>query len=233
MSTCAPTTRSGPVVIFDFDGVVADSEPMHEAALRQAVRELGMDLNHEQNVSAYLGCDDRDAYALIARDNGRTPDPREYERLATLKWEAARRAIDRGDVRLFEHTVAMAREAKDRGVPIAICSGARRHEIDYILSVNGLTELFPVVVSADDVARSKPDPACYQMTLGRLNAAPARAVAIEDTDRGIAAARGAGMAVVGVGHSLPVQRLREATLVVEGTHAICLDTVLELVSRGA
>jgi beta-phosphoglucomutase len=220
----------GPVVIFDFDGVIADSEPMHEAALREAVRELGMELSHEKNVSAYLGCDDRDAYSLIVRDNGREADPAEYERLAGLKWEGARRAIDRGEVRLFEHTVAIAREAVERGLPIAICSGARRHEIDYILAVNDLGDLFSIIVSADDVAHSKPDPACYRLALLRLNAEPSRAVTIEDTDRGIAAARAAGIAVVGVGHSLPMDRLREATLVVEGSHAICLDDMLELVA---
>ena len=93
--------------------------------------------------------------------------------------------------------------------PLAVCSGALHGEIEPTLQCMGLTEAFRAIVSADDVAHSKPDPASYRLAVARLSEAlgtelvPADCVAIEDTPTGVASARNAGLRVIGLGLSGP------------------------------
>jgi HAD superfamily hydrolase (TIGR01509 family) len=104
-------------------------------------------------------------------------------------------------------------------VPVAIASGARRDEIETILSAIGLRDAFAAVVGFEDAAHGKPDPAPYLEAARQLEArapslSPAECAAVEDSVPGILSARGAGMRVVGVAHSYPAARLGPAHRVV-------------------
>jgi beta-phosphoglucomutase len=218
-------------VIFDFDGVLVDTEPLHEAALRAAVEPLGMRFTREAYLDRYVGFDDRDALALIARDHGRSLDEHQTRAVLDAKWHAVESAIDAGRVRAFDGTLALLRDAiasrnaghaGQLGQPhavsrIAICSGATRREILRILArVLGCGPAdsawpFDALVTADEVAKAKPDPAGYARTAHLLGLAPAACVTLEDTPKGIAAARAAGVRVVGVAHTLGLDHLARAT----------------------
>src|SRR3954471_9251063 len=100
-----------PAIIFDFDGVLVDSEPVHEAAIRAAVRELGMDFTPEDYRTRYLGLDDRDIYAAVARDHGRGLAAGELHSLNELKWSHARRAFESGAAPAYPGAVELFRAA--------------------------------------------------------------------------------------------------------------------------
>ncbi|MCC6427662.1 MAG: HAD family phosphatase [Phycisphaerales bacterium] len=196
-------------LVFDFDGVIVNSEPMHEAALRLAALDLGLDFSHDDYASRYIGFDDRDFLTTLASDHHRTLTPAQIEGFNARKRDAFMTVVKDGLVAPFPGVVDLITTAA-RQLPIAICSGARRHEIDPILEAMGVTRQFKVIVTADDVPRSKPDPACYLTTARRLSIDPAHLLAIEDTTFGIRSALDAGYKVVAVTHSFTAEELRPA-----------------------
>ncbi len=199
-------------VVFDFDGVIVDSEPVHEEALRLAVRELGMDFTHARYVAEYIGYDDRDVLRAVARDCRVTVTPQQESVFHDIKRTSFLAVVHAGNVSPFPGSVELIRAAAARG-PIAVCSGARLHEIDPILKVLGVRDLMATLVTADDVPQSKPNPAPYVLTAKRLGIPAADLVAIEDTSTGIESAVGAGYRVAGVGHSVALSELTRANRV--------------------
>jgi len=129
--------------------------------------------------------------------------------------------------------------AAARAVPIAIASGALRHEIDDVIAAAGVAELFTAIVASGDTPESKPSPAPYRLAFERLQEAtgatldPRRCVAIEDSRWGLESARGAGLRCVGVTNSYPADELTGAELVVSGLHALTLEALDRLCGSGA
>jgi beta-phosphoglucomutase len=214
-------------LVFDFDGVVVDSEPLHEAALLGAVRALGMDFTHRQYVEEYIGYDDRDVLRAVSRDCGKTVSPIDNARFHDLKKSAFLDVIAKGGVRPFPGSVELIRAAA-KELPIAVCSGARLHEIVPILDLLGVRQFFKTIVAADDVERSKPDPAPYLLTADRLGISSSQLVAIEDTPTGIQSAISAGYKVAGVGHSVELSQLGLATRAFTSIAEISLETLRKL-----
>lgn len=209
-----PPTNRAPIraVVFDFDGVIADSEPVHERALLEIVRARGLTFTHEQYQAEIIGYDDRDAFPAIHRMNGRDFDPTDTDGLIAAKVELVHRLIRDGAVEPFPGTLGLARSVRDAGTPIAICSGALRAEIELMLEAFSAADLFPIIVAADDVLRAKPDPAGYLKAAELLGVAPKECACIEDTPTGIEAACAAGYGrVLAVEHSLPAAELGQAS----------------------
>lgn len=219
-------------VVFDFDGVIVDSEPLHEAALRLAANEVGLDFTHGEYLATYIGFDDRDVLRALARDRGKTVLPEDHDRFHDAKQRSFMRAVEGGVVRSFPGAVELIRQAARRG-PVAVCSGARAHEIEPILEHLGVRDLMAHVVSADDVSASKPAPEPYELTARRLGLHPGTLVAIEDTPAGIQSARAAGFAVAAVGHSFNPADLATATRVFPSIADITLDDLASLLPDAA
>ncbi len=194
-------------IVFDFDGVIVDSEPVHEEATRRAVRAIGMDFSHEKYVEEYIGFDDRDLLLAIARDHGRELAVGELAELRRAKEGIVQSMLREGMAPAWPGSVELVRRSAEAG-PIAVCSGALRAEIEPVLDRLSIRGLFRVIVSADDVSKSKPHPACYELTARRLGLAAASCVAVEDTPTGATAARDAGLRVVGVCHAFGPEAFR-------------------------
>lgn len=227
MPTEPPEPTPIRAIVFDFDGVIADSEPVHERALLETVRAEGLAFTHQQYQAEIIGYDDRDAFPAIYRLNDRPFDAAQADRLIESKTELLHRLIAQGAVTPFPGTLELAREAKARGMPIAICSGALREEINLMLEAFGAADLFEIIVTADDVARAKPDPAGYLLAASHLGIDPGACACIEDTPTGIEAARAAGYArIVAVAHSLPESDLAQAHAVTNATTDLTLQTLL-------
>jgi beta-phosphoglucomutase len=203
--------------VFDFDGVIVDSEPLHYRALRDALLPEGVEITEEEYLRIYLAHNDRVAIQKALEHHGERADPERMERIGARKIGIFAGLIPA--IPVFEG----AREvvgALGAEVPLAIASGARHDEIEAILAGLGLRDAFQVIVGAEDAERTKPDPAPYLEAARQLAARapgldPAECVAFEDSIPGIAAALGAGMKVVGVAHSYPADRLRAAHRVVD------------------
>ena len=215
-------------IVFDFDGVIADSEGAHEAALLKTVARVGLSFTPEQYREELIGFDDREAYPAIARLCGRTLEPGLAAELAEAKRLLIEAMIADGEVPPLPGSLELVIEASGRDIPIAICSGALRSEIVLMLAAFGASDRFGTIVSADDVERAKPDPAGYLMAAERLGVAPSECAVIEDTPTGIAAARAAGYGrIIGVCHSLDAEQLHGADVVVPSTRELTVDRVLD------
>lgn len=205
-------------LVFDFNGVLVDDEPLHCDLFREVLEPDGvrmtLDLYHER----YFGYDDRKCMEVALRDFGVEPTAGRIEELVALK---ARRYLERAESELivFPHASACLKGLGAR-YPMAICSGALRQEIELGLRRLEARELVPVIVPADDGVASKPDPEGYVLAWKGLreranngsfaDLKPEECLVIEDSAAGIQAARGAGMRVIGIPNSLPADALREA-----------------------
>ena len=229
-------SRNLQAIVFDFDGVIANSEPLHFTAFKQALDEDGIELTAADYYSHYLGYDDVGVFQALGRDRGLPMSADRVAELVTRKGDRLQTLLANGSV-LFPGAVEFIRQAAD-AVPIAIASGALRHEIDEILDAAGIAPLFKTIVASGDTPESKPSPAPYQLAFEQLRAEtrelldPRRIVAIEDSRWGLESARGAGLRCVGVTNSYPARALEGAAeLIVEGLGTLTLDELDRLVAQ--
>ena len=229
-------TSALQAIVFDFDGVIADSEPLHLKAFQRALAEEGMTLGQDEYFNRYLGYDDVGVFEAIARDRGLAWTARHVTERVARKGMKLQELISGGEV-LFPGAPAFIRAAAAE-VPVAIASGALRHEIVQILESAALNELFAAIVASGDTPASKPSPAPYLLAFERLQERaakklePQRCVAIEDSLWGLESARQAGLRCVGVTTSYTAVELPGAELVVEGLHALTLPMLESLVRNG-
>jgi beta-phosphoglucomutase len=222
-------TSALQAVIFDFDGVIADSEPLHFRAFQQALAEDGHELTPKVYYSRYLGYDDVGAFQAYAEDHGLPMDPARLAELVARKGGKLQ-ALLTGSSVLFPGAVDFVRAAAG-AVPIAIASGALRHEIEEVVEAAGVAHLFTTIVASGDTPESKPSPAPYRLAFERLRDAtgspldPRRCVAIEDSRWGLESARGAGLRCVAVTNSYPADELTGAELVVGSLQTLTLDAL--------
>jgi beta-phosphoglucomutase len=216
--TRPPTPGLLQAVIFDFDGVVADSEPLHFRALQDVLAARGIALTADEYYGSLLGYDDVAAMEVLERMRNLHLD--RHERAALIAAKVGRYAELQASGELLCAGAADCIARLGAAVPLAIASGARRDEIERSLDRAGLTSAFPIIVASGDTPRGKPSPDPYARAVALLGAEPSRSVAIEDSRWGIESARVAGLRAVAVTHSYPASELASADLVVR-----CLDDV--------
>lgn len=220
-------------VVFDFDGVLVDSEHAHFEAIREILaREAGIAITHDEYLEHYLAYDDHSCFRRAFEIHGVTAS---HERIADLvdrKWRAYDERLPTVPFLPGARDLVLALHAA--GVPLAIASGSRRNEIETLLRSQDLLASFRGIVSADDVLNFKPHPEPYLRARAAIGASdsPEGVVALEDSSTGMASARAAGLRVIGVVGSLPRAKLGLAHRVVESLSGISVDD-LAAVARGA
>lgn len=219
---------AGPqAIVFDFDGVIVNSEPVHLQASQDALALRGITISAEEYYDKYVGYDDVGMFTALARDRGLdwcSDDLQELLVAKALRFEALEAA---GTV-LVPGAAACVRRMADLA-PLAIASGARRPEIERILKRVGLDAFFPIIVASGETEFSKPAPDPYAAATAALRAQPRHTVAIEDTAAGLASAKAAGLRCIGVTTTFPASRLQLADRVVEALDDITADLVRALV----
>jgi len=183
--------------IFDFDGILADTERLHWQAFQDVLSPLGAGCSWELYCADYIGFDDRDVFRLALERAGRPPDEETLRRHIADKAAAFLKRVADADIPPFPGAVEAVRAAAAKG-PVALCTGALPGDVEPLLRKFGIRGLFRTVVTAEDVSSSKPDPACYILTVARLGVPADQCLAIEDTPHGLQAARGAGCQTLGV-----------------------------------
>lgn len=207
-------------VIFDFDGVIVDTEPLHYRAFQEVLIPLGLGFSWEEYVETYMGFDDRDAFREAFRVKDLFIDHQKLARLIDRKASIFQKIIREG-ITPYPGVVELVGKLRAAHLPLAICSGALRSDITPILDTLKIGDCFDVIVTAEDVARSKPDPECYRVAFARLREtrqetefSPATTYAIEDTPAGISSASRAGLRVIAVTNSYSRDHLTEAGRIV-------------------
>lgn len=220
-------------LIFDFDGVVVDSEPLHLEGFQRVLGSAGLTLSKDEYYTRYLGCDDHDCIEAVARDKHRPLPERQIADLIAAKTAFVKKALA-DSIDPLPGVVELIGSASRAGVPVAICSGALRDEIELAGRAVGVWDHVAVVVAAEDVQRGKPDPEGYSLTAGRLAEAlgraiaPARCVVVEDSPAGVASARSAGMKVLAVTNSYEARMLGEASRIVVSLADVSVASLEEL-----
>lgn len=207
-------------LIFDFDGVIVDSEKLHLKAMQVALGEVDIELTDDAYVTRYLGLDDKNCFKTVGKDQGKLLDEETIAGIVDRK--TAHYSEWKDEVPIVAGAPEFVRWAAERYY-LAIGSGSFRHEIEYALRRAGIRDEIQVIVSAEDIGNSKPAPDCYLEVLSRLNLLVhdgekklegPECVVIEDALHGITAARAAGMRCAGMTSTLPATELKAADWVV-------------------
>ena len=193
-----PLRRSpGPApqaVIFDLDGVLVDSEPLHHHAANAVLLEDGQPPLSLAEYTRYVGVTDEDLWRDLRtiRDLGRPHEHylSRFDRLVLAEYRLHAVAAP-GAVDLLDWLTAC-------GLPLAVASSSHAHWVKTCLHAIGLLRYFDRVVAGDMVARAKPDPEIYLLAARQLRAQPARCVVFEDSPPGVTAASRAGMYTIAV-----------------------------------
>jgi len=222
-------------IVFDFDGVIANSEPLHFQAFRDVLSAHGHAFDERDYYARYLGFDDVGVFQAVGAERGADWTPARIGELVADK--AVRlQALEHGASILFPGAAEAIRRAAAI-VPIAIASGARGDEIRRVLNRENLASYFSAIVAAEDTPVSKPAPDPYLHALALLGPATganlrgAECVAIEDSVWGLASARSAGLKTVGVTHTYEAAALGAADLVIGGLDALDIEQLVKVCSR--
>jgi beta-phosphoglucomutase len=224
-------------IIFDFDGVIANSEPLHFQAFRDVLAGEGITLAEEEYYGRLLGFDDVGVFKAVSGERGAGWTAVRVRELAERK--AARlEAIEQGAPVLFPGAADAIKRAA-AAVPLAIASGAIGVEIRRVLDRERLTEYFTVIVAAEDTPSSKPAPDPYIHAVALLahindggdSVTAAECVAIEDSRWGLESARAAGLKTVGVAQTYPASELAAADLVIASIEILDIERLVKLCAK--
>ncbi len=187
--------------LFDFDGVLVDSEPVHLAAFNDVLAEHGIAIGEQEYAERYLSLDDAGVFRAVLTHRGGTLREEQVRALVAAKSPRFLARFEEG-FRVFPGAAELIARRAARGL-VGIVSAALEGEIVFALDKMGVRGKVAFVVSAEHTPVSKPDPAPYRLARARLERAGHRgaAVAVEDSLGGVASAKGAGLRCVGVAHS--------------------------------
>lgn len=222
-------------IIFDMDGVICDSEPLHMHAFQKVLEEEGIILTDNEYYDEYLAFDDRGCFTKIFQAKQKSLDGEKLKNLLVRKGRYFDEQM-KERIMIYPGAESFVRKAADK-MPIALASGARRLEVEFVLKKAKIRGVFTAVVSADDVQKGKPDPESFLTALKILNERrlqgtdeikAGECLVIEDSRHGIAAARSAGMKSTAITTSYKADQLTDANLVVESLVGLELEKLERL-----
>jgi beta-phosphoglucomutase len=205
-------------VIFDFDGVILDSEPLHYEACSQVFKQLGLALNYAEYVEKYLGLSDKEMFPKFFSAKNFRFSSDKINTLIEEKTKQYQEIIKQCDSLPMIDSVDRYIDFISQKIPkLAICSGSTRNEIMAVLTKLKHGELqtyFNTIVTSEDVRHGKPSPEGYLLTAKRMNVCPSQCLVIEDAPHGIEAAKAAGMHVIALLTSYKKDQLQHADKIV-------------------
>ncbi|KTD10939.1 HAD-superfamily hydrolase [Legionella gratiana] len=207
-------------IIFDFDGVILDSEPIHYKACCEVLKPLGITISYKEYMDKYLGLADKDMFPKLLKNEGLSFSNEEIHHFIQQKSATYIDIINSSDtLPLIADFDQFIFKIASKVKKIAICSGSSRSEITAVLSKvrqGKLRAYFDIIVTAEDVQIGKPSPEGYLLTAKRLDVLPPHCLVIEDTPHGVNAAKAAGMQVIGLMTTYERQYFLTAERVVKG-----------------
>jgi len=211
-------------VIFDMDGVLADTAEQHFQSWLAVAPRWGVQITRA-DFRATFGRPNHEGIPILFH---RPVPPDELREIDRLK-EQAFREIVRRSLEPLPGVVELVRALDGSGFRLAVGSSGPRENIELILETLGIARHFGAVVSGWDVSRGKPDPEVFLKAAARIGVEPACCVVIEDVPAGVQAARSAGMKCIAVTTTRPAYELQSADRVVESLADVSPEAVLELI----
>jgi beta-phosphoglucomutase len=222
-------------IVFDFDGVITDSEVLHLRSFNQVLAQYGVEISTKDYYKEYLGLSDIDCFKALIDKKVLQKPAQEIENLAKEKTKVFEK-LAKTEGRIIEGVRDFLQMLSQNNIPMAICSGALLVEIELILEEARLRSFFEVIVSAEFVKKGKPSPEGFLLTLKKLNIGrqntilPNQCIVIEDSHWGLEAAKAAGMHSVAVTNSYDADQLTLADKIVTRLGDLSIDALQELCS---
>jgi beta-phosphoglucomutase len=218
---CYTNWMSYKAVLFDMDGVIVDSEPLHVAAFQATLKRYGHDLSEEQYKQHFAGKTDEAGFKQYFDFIGETVElPVIMNKKATAYLELAADQLVP-----YPGVVEFIKSLAEQGTPLALVTGSLKAEAEVTLEAFGLTELFKAVIAAEDILQSKPNPEGYLKGAKALGFNPADCIVIEDAPSGVAAANAAGMHCLAVTTTHTKEELAGATITIDLLRPGCTDSL--------
>jgi HAD superfamily hydrolase (TIGR01509 family) len=220
-------------VIFDFDGVITDSEILHLRAFNRSLAPYGIEISTKDYYANYLGFSDFDCYKALIDNGVLKIEPQQVSGVIKQK-STIFEELTRTEGRTIEGVHELLNMLKENEIPMAICSGSLMAEIEVVLDEAKLRHFFSVIVSAEQVKKGKPSPEGFVLTLQKLNKkcrppiAAGECIVIEDSRWGLQAARAAGMHTIAVTNSYDADQLTLAEKVVAKLNELTIDDLQQL-----
>lgn len=223
-------------VIFDFDGVITDSEILHFRCFNEVLAQYHIDITTKDYYKNYLGLSDRELFEQLVGKDLLKLDAEGIEDLVKQKNRIFEKLI-KTEGEIIEGVRDFIGKLKQESIPMAICSGSLLTEIELILEQSNLRSYFEVIVSANHVKKGKPDPEGFLLALQKLNEKtseailPGQCVAIEDSHWGLQAANGAGMHTVAITNSYEAEQLAGAEKIVANFGELSISELHKLCTQ--
>jgi beta-phosphoglucomutase len=220
-------------VIFDFDGVITDTEILHLRAFNRVLAQFGIEITPKEYYKVYLGYTDIDCYKLLIDKNLLKIDENQIDELVKQKYEIFEE-LAKTEGRTIEGVHDFLKLLEQNNIPMAICSGALLAEIELISQEAGLRHFFTAIVSAEHVRKGKPHPEGFLLALQKLNEGranpipPNQCVVIEDSSWGLEAAKAAGMHTIAVTNSYDADQLPLAEKIITRLNELSIKDLQQL-----
>jgi len=221
-------------VIFDFDGVITDSEVLHLRAFNKSLVQFGIELTTKDYYQDYLGFSDFDCYKMLITQGLLKIDEQEIGDIIKCK-SVIFEELARTEGRTIEGVHEFLKLLERNNIPMAICSGSLLVEIESMLDEAHLRHFFKAIVSAEQVKKGKPHPEGFLLALQKLNndspqspAAANQCIVIEDSHWGLQAGKTAGMHTIAVTNSYDAEQLTMAEKVVTRLSDLTMDDLQRL-----
>jgi HAD superfamily hydrolase (TIGR01509 family) len=180
-------------VLFDFDGVIVQSEPLHKKTFLDLLAPYGVEASRERWYREFAGTGSRRIFQALAQEYGIDVD---IEELVERRRKTFIEHAKRGELKEMPGLRPFLERLRERGIKTAIVSGGHRSYIEILLDMLGIGHHFDYIVSADEIKARKPDPEPFLMAARELGASPGECLVIEDSYSGCEAARKAGMRLI-------------------------------------
>lgn len=226
-------------VLFDFNGIIINDEPLQEQLIEQILIEENLRPQPGEFRKICLGRSDRACLTELLTRRGRVVSESYLMQLIKRKAQAYQQLLGKQELPLYSGLEDLIFQLRSRELKLAVVSGAIRSEVELVLSQANLADYFMLIVAGDDITTSKPEPDGYLLAVERLNQLypelnlqPSECLAIEDTFAGIQAAKRAGMGVVGVANTYPFHMLqRQANWTVDYLCDLEIERVHQVFAR--
>jgi beta-phosphoglucomutase len=220
-------------VIFDFDGVITDSEVLHLRAFNKVLAQFDFEIKRKDYYTKYLGFSDFDCYRQLIKDGLLKVDKSKIAELVERKNQVFEE-LAKTEGKTIEGVCGFLAMLEQNSVPMAICSGALLTEIELMLDEANLRSFFQTIVSAEHVRKGKPHPEGFLRTLKRLNKnrkeqiSADQCIVIEDSLWGLRAAKAAKMHSIAVTNSYDAEQLQLAEKIVDKLSDLSMEDLQQI-----